>query len=663
MLKTINSKITTAVIGLLVFALLVSNGVAIISAAKNLMKNENELLQYQADKYAGDIDTWFEGEKTMVEGVVYDVNSLSTGTPSYDTLVDIVRAHAKNRGELLNLYIGTEGKEFAQSDPNATTPEGYDPTARGWYKLAKEKGKTVVTDPYMDVLIGGMCITVASPIYYDGKLIAVVGADVTLDTINSVMNSIPTTGGQYGFLVDSSNNYIVHKNKDYEPGEDTAVSVQDKMSSITSIISNPGSKVIKTKDYDGTKNYFVAAEIEKSGWVLGIALPENQVTATTVRMIVVAIIVSVTAIALTTLVLILLIKKLLTPMEKMKVFVKSKVIGNEAETFSGDEVSEIEYLIKELEDRVISTIKKTKTESSGIQNKMLETSERIGTIDDSIQTIGSAMQELGNGINVQTESIMDISKVSEEVNGTVETLLGSTEKMSARSIEIKERVDSMVPEVLKNKDHAIKVTKSSQEELTKAIADAEVISEIVDISNAISQIASQTNLLALNASIEAARAGEAGKGFAVVADEINSLATNTKNEIDKVNTLTTKVTESVNALSDESGKILGFLNEVVLNDYENMGSLAESYKADAEFYGSESEMLYKESKELSGSVDSINAGIETITAAQEELSKAVSDVSEGLNGITVSSKDLTKETNEVLKRIESLQSTVDQFNI
>ena len=273
------------------------------------------------------------------------------------------------------------------------------------------------------------------------------------------------------------------------------------------------------------------------------------------------------------------------------------------------------------------------------------------------------MEETGANIDIQTESIRNINNTSTQVNASVESLNRQTQDMQERATQIIERVETTVPEVLRNKEHAVSVTKKSQEQLSAAIEEAKVIEQIVDVSNAISGIAGQTNLLALNASIEAARAGEAGKGFAVVAGEINTLANTTKNEIEKVNALTQKVTDSVKALSDESNKILTFLQTTVLGDYESMEQLAQNYKEDADFYGQISESLSYDAQALTTSMGQISNDMEDISRTQEELSHAVSDINSNLQSITTSSEAMAEETENVLGSVNHLQKTVGRFHV
>ena len=144
-------------------------------------------------------------------------------------------------------------------------------------------------------------------------------------------------------------------------------------------------------------------------------------------------------------------------------------------------------------------------------------------------------------MNVQTESINNVSDVFMQLRKASDDLAEGAGEIATKSEEIRDKVDEIVPALIENKSRATDRLKDTREKLEAAIKGAQVINQISDVTEAISQIASQTNLLALNASIEAARAGEAGRGFAVVAGEINGLSTDTANEIEKVSTLTAEV--------------------------------------------------------------------------------------------------------------------------
>lgn len=663
MLKTIRGTLTASVIVLVVAAMSILAVSSLVMSGRGLVREAEENMQTQAQLYASQIDDWIGNEIGMCEGAATSVEMQGDGNLTYEQLQTIASSFGQGRAQLLNLYIGTdEDKWFVQMDPDAVPPEGYDPTARGWYKAAKEQGHTIVTDPYMDVLIGGMCVTIATPIYINGELYGVVGADYTLDTITQIMEAV-SEAGAYGFLVDSAGNYVIHPNTEYMPGEDESTALSDVMGDVSGII-NAGSGVTTAKDYDGVKSYFAAAEVEAAGWCVGIVKPYHEVVSTLNGVLVLSIVISVITAIIVIAVMLVLIKHLLQPMEDMRVFIRENFVMDEKEIPAGiRENEEIGRLLVVLKESVIKMIHETKKGADHIEEKMSAASTSIASMSENISEISATMQETGANVDTQTESIQRINETCAAVSEAVEKLLENAHSMSSRANEIRKHVDDMVPGMIKNKDEANHMTRESQQKLSQAIEDARIIEDIVGVSQSIESIASQTNLLSLNASIEAARAGEAGRGFAVVASEISTLSQNTSDEIRKVNDLTGKVISSVDTLSKESNEILEFLGTTVMRDYEGLGELANDYSKDAAYYAGISGEFADAAKELSDSVENITQLIADISESQNELNDAVQSVTSNLAEIAATGDTVTQDANTVMDSVENLHSTMGAFQI
>lgn len=663
MKRTIKGTLTVAVIIIVALGMLVCASVIVAIAGNNIKSGKKNEIQLNADKYANSINSWIEKEKGLNIAGATALAALSDESYNAANMQNIVTIESNERSNLLNLYYGTEDKLFLQTDPNATTPDGYDPTARGWYKSAKAAGGTIVTDPYMDVLIGGMCITIASPVYRNGQLVGVLGADFTLDYINGVINAIPYESGEYGFLVDSSANYVIHQNTEFLPGEDVATAVSSVMPALKGIIDKPGSEILTTDDYDASSKCFVTSSIEGCNWLLGLAMPYSNINSSVITMIILAIVIALVAIVLVVFIMTTLIRKQLAPMEKMKTFITERIVSDTNSSEHKDEVKQIDYLIGELETRFVNAMRKTMSESEIISDKMTSTTEKINGINDSIAQINEAMIRTESGIESQTTSIKTIEGICTDVTSASDTFARDTQEMNKKTDEIIERVEQTIPQILTNKKHAVDVTGQASTQLEEALSGIRVIEQIGEVAGAIRSIASQTNLLALNASIEAARAGEAGRGFAVVADEINNLSTTTSSEIDKVNSLISTVNENVNYLANTSRQIIKFLNENVLSDYDNLETLANNYRNDATYYSEVSKVLGDCANDLTASVSDINRVLDQISSAQGELGSAVHDISNNMQSITSASRNMSGEAGDVVDSIAALRETTAHFNI
>lgn len=580
----------------------------------------------------------------------------------------VVDAHAAGREELLNLYCGTSDGRFVQSNREAEIPEGYNPVERGWYQQAAKDGTVIVTDPYWDVLTNQMCTTIAAPIYINGELAGVIGLDVTLGTVTDLTRSIHYTEGAYGFLADSSGQYVAHKNKEYEPTENTAVAVTDVIPGLGEILQGAGNSVKKFADYDGSICYFAVSGIESSSWKLGVVVPASNVTESLITMIVMVMIIALVIIGFVALFMAGLIGKMLAPVQMLKQFasgdfsenvVSEKAIPKEYK----NETEQIKTATAEVKQQIRGIILNTKQEAESISTIAEGTSDQMTVLSGNISDISGLVGTVMNQAVQARELTGSIRNNSRELGYAIDSVAQKAGEAAEQSGSIMERAGKLHENSRRSAAESVALYRETREDLEKAITDSRQVQEIDTLTEEILSISSQTNLLALNASIEAARAGEAGKGFAVVAEEIRQLADNSRQAVDKIRKVTESVVRNVAFLSESSGKLLEFMNGKVMDDYKGMTELAEMYQKDAAFYNDISGELGASSQEMSASMEEINESIAAITDLVGEIADSVQSVEHSAEDSDENSKAVMKQMEELFRLSELLNRTVAAFKI
>lgn len=653
MKRTIKGNLVTVITICTVLIILVTaiaNGVA---TSRVIVNGKKELLAEEAQTNAEVMNEWLKKQGDVVHTIR---NTLAfMDTKDKQEIMDYLETCLAENDAALMYYccFGYNGGVL----PADHSDLDLDPSTRDWWTQALEADGLIYTEPYVDFATGQMIVSIAEPMTIQGEQ-AMMLADITIDKLIDLTKGISNDSSIETFLLTDNGDVITHNNEEFLPDEDGNTTLTSEVD-----INLAAEKVETFTDYDGEKKYIAVADMDETGWKLGVIQNKSVINADIRQNLIFPIVLGVVLTIITVVLVYKLIARSLKPMEKMKHFVKENVIGEDAAVQHNSEVAEIEYLIGEMENRFIATIRQTKDESAKIQTQMHQANSGVASMNGNIMEISAVMEETGASVETQTSSIQNINDTCENVAKAVEVLAEQAQEMAQRSGQIVKRVDEIVPVLLKNKDHAVTMTKENHDKLAEAIEGVQVIHEIADVTRAIEDIASQTNLLALNASIEAARAGESGRGFAVVAGEINNLATDTGSEIGKVRALTDRVLESVAALSDASNEILAFIDTVVMEDYDKLEGLAEDYKEDSNYYADVSANLGAEAEELSASVQDIDAVLETITQAQQELDQAIQSVNENLQTITGTSKQVSGETEQVLASIEAMQGTMNGFRV
>lgn len=666
MLKTIKGRLTVSMIGIVVVSIFMTAAGLLTIAGKQTIQDQTQALQLNADKYAEEINTWIENEKMLACGAV---ESIAAGrTTDTDYIQAVVDAHAQGRKELLNLYCGTDDSRFIWSNREIEMPAGYDPVQRGWYQQAAETGSVIVTDPYCDALTGRMCTTIAAPVYIEDRLAGVIGLDVTLETVTELTGSIGYEDGVYGFLVDSSGQYISHKNKGYEPTEDTTVLVKDVLPGLWEMLEGTSGGVSKLDDYDGSTCYFASAEIRGCGWKLGVAVPSANVTDSLVTMIVIVVLVSLVVIVFVVIFMAGLIGKMLAPIQMLKQFAsgdfsENTVIEKGIPEEYRNETEQISKATAEVKQQIREIILNTKREAEDISSIAEGTSDRMTVLNKDISEIADSVSQVMEQTMKARELAERIRNNGWELGNAIENVAGKAEEAAGQSGEIMDRARMRYEASRHSAEEVTSLYQNTSGELKRAIEDSKRVGEINALTEEILSISTQTNLLALNASIEAARAGEAGMGFAVVAEEIRSLADNSRQAVDKIRMVTEGVVDNVAFLSQSSNRLLEFMTGKVMEDYQGMTELARMYEKDAVFYSDISGELGDSARKMSASMTKINESITAVTELVAEIAESMRNMSESAENSDENSDAVMQQMEELFRLSGLLNQTVASFRI
>lgn len=659
-LRTIKGKLTSTLLVLTAIALMVLSCSIVFSANGKLVERQEDELALNTDVVAEQFNTFINEQKVFIEGVAKSTLAYNQHSDR-DKIKSVIRSYSAYAGDdVADIYIAFSDKDlYMMSGSEEGVPEDFDARTRSWYISASESKGTIVSDPYVDQVSKNMMITIATPIYDGDELVGVAGEDVYITKLVEITKGINFEPNVYGFLIDKGLNYVSHPDEKYLPTAEGAVAVEDNIKKVM----ESNALATRMKDYQGKDVYVSTAKISGCDWTLGIAIPKENINKQLTSLILIAVIISVVVIVVVLFLVPLIVSRSLKPVEKMKEFIKTTVIGNKKSRQCKDEIEEIDYLVEEMQTNFIETIRQTKNGVAQIKENLNGTSSKIDTISGNIMEISSAMEETSASVETQTNSIAYIDTTCKDVENSIDEMAKQAHDISENANQIIKRVADLVPVIIKSKNDTVKMTDISKQELNQAIKEVESIHEIVEVSRTIEGIAEQTNLLALNASIEAARAGEAGRGFAVVADEIRMLSENTNREITKVKDIIEKTTDNVKILSEKSENIINFIDQTVIGNYEQFETMANDYHKDANYYNEVSSKLGATSEELNAGIQNITNRIDTITESQENLEQGIRNVNENLQKITENSEDVVKSTEQVINCAGQLSDTVGKFTV
>ncbi|RMP27959.1 Methyl-accepting chemotaxis protein [Pseudomonas syringae pv. delphinii] len=592
---------------------------------KSSVKSE---LQQLGTLTTQNIQTWLESRiqllQSMSQQVAVDGKELpqlqrAIGLPTYSDNFQ------------LSYFGSTEGVMF--SVPAGNRPADYDPRARGWYKAAQNAPGTIVTEPYIAASSGKLVMTIATPVKIQNQLAGVAGADISLDSVSKIINSLNFDGHGYAFLVSAEGKILVHPDSKLvlkNINEAYPVNTPKIATGVTEIDSGKQPEIISFTPVQGvaTANWYVALVLEQdSAYAM---LTEFRTSAITAMVVVVMVII---------LLLGLLIRVLMQPLHQMGRAMRDIADGEGDLTkrlaiTSHDEFGALAESFNHFVERIHTSIREVASTAAQlgevatrvvkVSNASMSNSDqqanRTESVAAAINELGAAAQEIAQNAARTSQQSSDASGLASDGQGVVQQTIKAMNELSGKISESCVNIESLNGKTAN-------------------------IGQILEVITSISQ---QTNLLALNAAIEAARAGEAGRGFAVVADEVRNLAHRTQ---------------------DSAQQVQKMIEELQVGAREAVVNMTESQRQSEDSVGI-ANLAGERLGSVTRRIEEINGMNQSVAAATEEQTSVVESINVDITHINTLNQqgvDNLRQTLEACNSLEEqaarLQQLVGSFRI
>ena len=660
-ITSIKTKILAAVSALVLILVLI---LIIISytISKNIITDQSmQLLELSTKNQASRIEAWMTEKLNVFSTFKQDIETLDYTDAQLQSLLDSYYGRSSDYPD--GFYIAdTSGKvmQAAGVDYKKTAD-----ASSAWYNEALTRVNMAFGDVHVNE--AGTDVVSAGAILRDSKKAGgnakakntrLLVVDVPIAHIQVIVDSFISMDDAQAILVDKESLSVLSKSDDTLSG---------KLSDSTGFLGTIGDRISQQNYTSMTLNGNIVDFMEISGtnWVLVSYVPETTIFAELAMLRTTMIVVAVVVLVILLVLMERMVHFMIKPIRSLTDSIVTMASGDftvDIKTKGNDEITLMGHSMKDFTVAMRSMINDISNVSETLKGQAESSTSVSGGLYEASLRQSKTIDELNGTVDQLSASVQEIAE-----SATALALVVSDTRDSSNNAEDKMNVTVEVAEAGKNDmqkvGEAMGLIEQSinglQESIDKVGAASQEINKIVGM---IGEIADETNLLALNASIEAARAGDAGKGFAVVATEIGSLATNSNQSVQKIQTLINEVTSLVGETVDKAKGSVDEINTSSRLVHQAVATFDTIYDniVDANRVVNDMAANMLKVADVSTNVASIT---EEQAASAELISRNAGNIASESKNITDDSEKVAETARKLADTSEKLMTQINSFRV
>ncbi|MBO4336517.1 MAG: diguanylate cyclase [Lachnospiraceae bacterium] len=299
-MNSIRTKLIILISGAIIGVFILLASMATYSMGNAVKEDAYSMIRLLSTEKCRELNTHFEVTEHAVETLEdfveknADTERLAVDAEYTEQFIEEVRIRALDAarvtGNVETVYYRADPVKYADTgifltstgngeyiSNELTNPLDYDKNDRehvSWYYEPIDSGRAIWLEPYFNKNINVYMISYVAPVYSGSKLLGVVGMDINMSEIHSVVNSVDYCNG-FGFLLGEHENIIYHK--EYPEGLSTIL-MDDDLKNAADYFSKTAADNYTVKSYKwrGEQHSLVTGNLENE-MIFAISVPYKEI--------------------------------------------------------------------------------------------------------------------------------------------------------------------------------------------------------------------------------------------------------------------------------------------------------------------------------------------------------------------------------------------------